>query len=225
MSPARRHQRTPSDAESSAGTAPEDASTLRRSVAEATERIRGIIDAAEEVAGEIRADAEREAQRYLTDQRREADKLTTERAETLSRLGRDVAQHAAAVRERTEAMLRALDDVSAQVSATAEEPRAPGGRSVAPPPPPTPPEPPEAGDVDVDGSDVDVKPGSEDEILVEVAPSFSLTSLGEVEESAMLRATQMAVAGSARADIGRTLESEFGIADADTILDEILGPG
>jgi hypothetical protein len=45
-----------------------------------------------------------------------------------------------------------------------------------------------------------------------------------VPEEALLRATQMAVAGNDRAEIERTLEAEFGITDPHFITDELLGP-
>ena len=49
-------------------------------------------------------------------------------------------------------------------------------------------------------------------------------SAGASSDEAMLRATQMAVAGSSRDEIGRTLEAEFGIDDPEPILGQILGP-
>jgi hypothetical protein len=43
-------------------------------------------------------------------------------------------------------------------------------------------------------------------------------------EDALLRATQLAVSGSTRADIAATLRSEFSLEDVDAVLDGILGP-
>ena len=46
---------------------------------------------------------------------------------------------------------------------------------------------------------------------------------GQLSSAAVLRLTQMAVAGSDRAELERALRAEFGVADTDTVLDEILG--
>ena len=43
-------------------------------------------------------------------------------------------------------------------------------------------------------------------------------------EEAILRATQMAVAGSSRSEIEATLRDEFGLADAGAVVNDILGP-
>ncbi len=43
-------------------------------------------------------------------------------------------------------------------------------------------------------------------------------------EEAVLRATQMAVAGSSRSEIEATLSDEFGLADATPVVNDILGP-
>ena len=45
-----------------------------------------------------------------------------------------------------------------------------------------------------------------------------------VSDEALLRLTQMAVAGSDRAELERTLREEFGVAHTEPVLDEVLGP-
>jgi hypothetical protein len=46
----------------------------------------------------------------------------------------------------------------------------------------------------------------------------------QLPAEALLRATQMAVAGSDRLEIERTLETEFAVANPRAIVDSILGP-
>ncbi len=50
------------------------------------------------------------------------------------------------------------------------------------------------------------------------------SSLG-LEEQAVLKATQMAVAGESRSEIDRSLREELGFTDTGWLLDDILGPG
>lgn len=54
---------------------------------------------------------------------------------------------------------------------------------------------------------------------------FSPPVAGEPSEGARLLATQMAVAGSSREEIGNRLRNDFGIEDTDSMLDSILGSG
>lgn len=68
-------------------------------------------------------------------------------------------------------------------------------------------------------------PADLDEVPEPVATDpLSPAGSGQSSDEAMLRATQMAVAGSSRDEIGRTLEAEFGIDDPELILGQILGP-
>jgi hypothetical protein len=45
-----------------------------------------------------------------------------------------------------------------------------------------------------------------------------------VSEDAVLRATQMAVAGNSREEIETVLRTEFGVSDPASVTNEILGP-
>jgi hypothetical protein len=56
-------------------------------------------------------------------------------------------------------------------------------------------------------------------------PPAAPPPLGPPSEGARLLATQMAVAGSNRAEIESRLQHEFGIRDTGPMLDSILGPG
>jgi hypothetical protein len=57
----------------------------------------------------------------------------------------------------------------------------------------------------------------------EAPPQTSVRDSGGVEEP-LLRATQMAVGGSERGEIERTLRREFGVEEPNAIVDRILGP-
>lgn len=58
-----------------------------------------------------------------------------------------------------------------------------------------------------------------------ISPEEAPPAEPATEEEALLRATQMAVAGSSRDEIAATLQNELGVGDPDPILDQILGPG
>ena len=213
--------------------------TLRRSVQEATDRIQGIIDAAEEAAEQIRLDAETEAQNYLAVQRREADRIRAQRAEDLSKLTADLSGRADAVRAEIDAMIRALGDVTAHLNAP--EPAAPPPPAAKPEPAESAPEAPSSISVNaIKGrlrpepapSDSEPKPEPQTDPEqpepeaepVAQAPAEPQNE-EELAESAMLRATQMAVAGSSREDIEQALRNDYRVKDSESILNEILGPG
>ena len=83
-----------------------------------------------------------------------------------------------------------------------------------------------ADDVDTGGdADADApEAGEADDPQSVSSDMLSPVPAGASSDEAMLRATQMAVAGSSRDEIGRTLEAEFGIDDPEPILEQILGP-
>jgi hypothetical protein len=188
-------------------------------MAEATQRIEEIVDEAERVAGEIESEARAEADRFLEQRRRDADRLVEERAAKLRELSAAVAEHAETVQRDVRVLLdelgRAADHTS-QVGVPA--PSAP--QPASPPAPPAP---------EVPGSPPDNQgprpfayPGTGAGRGAPQAPSAAADE--SVPEEALLRATQMAVAGNDRAEIERTLAAEFGVESPGTIVDEILGP-
>lgn len=197
----RRHHEAGGPAPPSAATPP----PLKRAVLDATDRVQQIIDVAEEAAREVRAEAEHEADRIRESARAESDAQVRTRMEELS--------------ERLAPLARRLEGVKAEVSLLAvevdsllervrgDEPatsatRATGGDAqtavVHPYPRPAEPpaEPPEARD----GGDQSTE-----------------------GHQALLRATQMVVAGSERAEIEQALRDELGVHDPEAIVDQALG--
>lgn len=177
---------------------------LKRAVLDATDRVQQIIDVAEEAAREVRAEAEREAERIRESARAESDAQLRTRMEELS--------------ERLAPLTRRLEGVRAEVSLLAvevdslldrvrgEEPASPAtsgaGESPAgvvhpyPRAAQAPTEAPEARD----GGDESTE-----------------------THQALLRATQMVVAGSERGEIERALRDELGVNDPEAIVDQALG--
>ena len=101
------------------------------------------------------------------------------------------------------------DAESTEVKIAATEPVATGGPVVsAPPPPPTP------------GSAP--KPAGKPRWLTPRAEAVQAAA-GATSEGVRLIATQMAIAGSSRAEIERRLRIQFGVRDADLALEEIFG--
>jgi hypothetical protein len=192
-------------------------SPLRESVSSATQRIHAIIDAAEKAAAGIIEDAEAQARRYLEESRRRSERFAEERAKELSEVTDSLIERAETVKRQSDELIAALgnarrqledrviDDLglaSAGEASDAGEPErqpAPHLKPVDPVPPPAEQAPP-------------------------VGPEANSTLSGESSAPARLLATQMAVAGSSRAEIESRLRSEFGIEDVGGMLDAILGP-
>jgi hypothetical protein len=203
----------------------EKASGIRNIMAEATQRIEAIIDTAERVAGEIESEARADADRYLEQRRRDADRLVEDRAAKLRELSTDVAEHAETVQRDVRVLLDELaraaehaDQVGVPTPAPeAAEPPAAHAPESQPTSAATPP--------DAQGPRPVAYPGTGAGPGVSRFPSASSVAADEsVPEEALLRATQMAVAGNDRAEIERTLAAEFGVESPGTIVDEILGP-
>jgi hypothetical protein len=183
------------------GPEPTSIAPLRRYAVELTSQIEEIVDAAERAAIGIRREAAESAQAYLEDCRREADRLLDQHARRLVDVATTLRLESQRVREVAEAtsatadaVLAVLDDRSSRI------PSKPFAEPVATEPPPAAPQP--AGQ--------DAIPGS--------SPEKALP------EAALLRVAQMAVAGRDREEIRTVVAREFGIADLNSIVDDILGP-
>lgn len=173
-------------------------SALRQSVTEAGQRIQQIVDAAERVAVEIEADARAEADRYLADRVREADRLFESRAETLRHLTTGILEQAESLRGEAAALTSRVARFLDEVGAGDARP-APGAPEKTPAP--------------------------QDERRVGPSPVHHEEDSGSVvSEDAVLRATQMAVAGNSREEIEAVLRTAFGISDPTSVTKEILGP-
>ena len=175
---------------------PAGVSSLRQSVSAATERVHEIIDAAERVAEEIRAEAEAEAKRYLEQRKQAADKLTEERALLIEELTESLLERAKGVQEQAEAMTGSMTSVIERIRATAAAPPSVG---------------------------LDSSASSGSGNGAERADGGDSASGESSPEEPLLRATQMAVAGTERPEIEATLKQEFGIEAPGEIVDQVLG--
>ena len=175
-----------------------------------TNQLQTVIDAAERAAEAIRHDAENQARRHLAEAQQKADRMTAERVRVIAALTDDLVRHAGTVREKSEEMVSSLeeaigtvtrklelpvDGLDATSAPSAPEPE-PGAAGEASPPPLL-----GAGDWAARGDD---------------APP--------IPQDALLKVTQLAVAGTDRATIAAVLKSEFGIDDPDPVVDGVLGP-
>lgn len=216
------------------------ATPIRESISSVAEKIQEIVEAAERVAREIQADAEAEASRYREDRRREADALAVDRAARLKELSASLSQHAERVRAE-------VTSLSAELSRAADELR--GDGAAATPVRQAPPrEEHQSSEGDLEPSeerDLHGKPGwlrrhsplgrsSGPETPQPVAYPGSAAGESQngprctpegahVPDEALLRATQMAVAGSSREEIEEALRRDFDLADPAAVADEILG--
>lgn len=218
---------SPADEVSQEPGKPRQGTGLRESVAEAGRRIEDIIDAAERVASEIRAQAEAEAERLISARREEADRMVSSRREEADRLlGERTAAFETAVAGLTAKADRLSDDARGlgeelkravdRLPPLGEEPE----REAVEPSPPAASEP-----KPVSGPRPVAYPGTAPQ-KSGPPPQPAEEDAGDVEvsEQAVLRATQMAVTGTGREEIERTLRSEFDVADPGPFVDELLGP-
>jgi vacuolar-type H+-ATPase subunit H len=211
-----------------------DRSSFEGTGAKTSERIQLIIDAAEQAAAGIIDDAEAQARQYLEEARARADRIAAQRATKMWSFTDDLIERAEAVKQQSDELLRALDEARQGVEKALREepgPEALGAErwqpreAVAPPAEPEP-----AADSNAEPQR-QPQPQPEQERRVESAPPPPPPSQpprhaadSPPSEGARLLATQMAVAGSNRAEIESRLQNEFGIRDTGPMLDAILGP-
>lgn len=186
---------------------------LRRDSLETTTsaRLAEIVAAAERAASQVIDDAELEARRYLDDARAEADEAVAERISSLVDVTNGLIADAEAIRQRSERLLRGLEQARSQLEADFDEELSRGAPEV-------PVE--EEAERPGRGSHLSaVAPVGEGiEGALDAQPSH------ESPAGARLLATQMAVSGSSREEIASRLRNGFEIEDTDPILDAILGP-
>lgn len=200
-------------------------SELKRVVDAAAQRVDEIVDGAERVASGIIAEAETEAERYLEGRRRKVEQAVEAWSADLRGLTELVGQQRSRLTELTRSMLGELEEVAAVLGrippeldrrrelfpesrsdATAGPSASASGR-----PEPT----------DSDASQEPDEPASRD-ARPEPEPPDRAGTHGR--ETALLRAAQMAVAGSSREEIERALSAEFEIREPTPIVDQLLGP-
>lgn len=203
---------------------------LRDSISTAAQRIDEVVEAAERVAIELRDDARREADQYLEERREEADRLVSERASALSSLSDslvrqvdDLGGQSRALASRIDGIAQEIRDVlQANVEVGGERP--PGAPASLAEGPASSGAPPAARDTATESSPAGEQPSGvppmEEHLEEEVVEGHEAPSSDE----ALLRATQMAIAGRSRGDIAEQLRSEFGLQDPTAVLDQVLGP-
>ncbi len=195
--------------------------SLDRFLSDAQSKISEVIDAAERVAKDTHADAQDQATSYLDARKRDADTLVANRRAELNEITAGLARRVEDLRgevdkismevgesiERIKSLANSMDE---PFSAPTDEPfSAPAPTEVELHPAPEP-QPEEATDV-------------LDEAPIEEAAE-PVDGGTQNREHVVLRATQLAVAGTDRGEIEETLVKEFGIDDAGAIVDEIVGP-
>ena len=165
---------------------------LGQVVANVGDRIQEILDTAERVAGEIRAEAEAAAADYLFEQRQAADRIVEERMDDLAAVTQSLSTRAMGVEREATALIAELEEARRRLAQFA-------GPGQSPP---------------ADGITLQPAPRS--------MPASDGGAGSRLPEQAVLRATQMAVAGSERTDIERMLRDEFGIEDAESVVEGLL---
>jgi len=207
---------------------PSAGSRLKSSITEASRKIEGIIDDAERAAAEIRADAQADAQR-------QAQSALNERSAELAGVVQPLVERVEVLRTNAAELMEELETVTNRLlemtkgngllkvapdpgedapTESGEMDRAQPAEPASAPPPPLPPPPAPAVESAPPGPTPIAYPGTS-------------TSSGEAPsppEEAVLRATQMAVAGSPRSDIEVALRDEFELDDPGSVVDDILGP-
>lgn len=188
------------EAETSA--TPATQASLQGLVSNVGQRVQEIIDSAERIATDIRAEAEAASKSYLHDRQREADRAVSERLREFSTVTHSLAGKVERLQRETADLVEALEDARWRLADLAQLGSPTTGAPIAPAPPES------AG-----------KPGA----------AIEGGSSGEGErmmpEQAVLRATQMAVAGAERGEIEQMLRADFGVEDPVPVVDEMLRIG
>jgi hypothetical protein len=177
---------------------PSAGSKLKTSITEASRKIESIIDDAERAAAEIRADARVEAER-------EAQRALTESSVQLASVVDPLAERVETLRVEAAALVHEIEAASkklVELTQRSEESSTSGPNT----------------------SSTDGNSGPAPVAYPGASSGTAASPASDAPEEAVLRATQMAVAGSSRSEIEETLRSEFGLADAGSVVDDILGP-
>jgi uncharacterized membrane protein YccC len=193
---------------------PSPGTQLKSSITDATRKIESIIDDAERAAAEIRAEARAEAER-------ESRRLISESAARLAAVVDPLHKRVENLRVEAAALMHELEAATlklAELTTNALEQESTGAPLAAESPVTDSPEPPALVE--------DVEPPSSAGPVPVAYPGKSTapTAAADPPEEAMLRATQMAVAGNSRSEIEATLKEDFGLDDPTTVVDDILGP-
>jgi hypothetical protein len=214
-------------------------SELKRVVDAAAERVDEIVNSAERVAAEIIAGAEGDAARYVEGRRREADEVMEQWSDDLRGLAELLSRQENRLRELTGEMIGELGEIAAVLrrvppefgrrTEPGAEPPGPASDDRASAPRDLPamhPEPEAVAPADrpapILGAPEAAPTPERSAAPPEAAAPTGSRSQGR--EHALLRAAQMAVAGSSREEIERALSVELEISDPGPIVDDLLGP-
>jgi hypothetical protein len=185
-------------------------STTQGLAAQMGERVKGIIEAAERTAAAIVAEAEAQARKQLAQARVAAERVAAQRSEEIAALTGDLISRTEAVRRQSDELLQLLDEAQRRIGGVAQSPI-----DAVPPAP------------NWSAQGEEPTSSAEDQPAqhlraVEPPPGQGMQGNSSFD-GARLLATQMAVAGSGRAEIDSRLRNEFGIEDTGPMLDAILG--
>jgi hypothetical protein len=190
-------------------------------VDEAAARVDEIVNGAERVASGIIAEAEAEADSYIEGRRHDVEQAIDQWSADLRGLAELLTRQEDRLRELTEAMIGELEEIAGVLRRV--PPELDRRRELAPEPQPTAREAPEAPSPPRPRSAPErARPPVEQ--TEELRPEARDRSAPKGREAALLRAAQMAVAGSSRDEIERALSTELAIGDPAPIVDELLGP-
>ncbi len=212
-------------------------SELKRVVDAAAERVDEIVNSAEQVAAEIIAGAEVEAARYVEGRRREADEVMDQWSADLRGLAELLGRQENRLRELTEAMIGELGEISEALRRVPPEFGARSDLATAPngAPEDAPASPPNGAPEAASASPLDPTAPSPASQTAQLPPEPPAPQTVASEpprpsgpkppgrEHALLRAAQMAVAGSSRDEIEHALRADLGIDDPEPIVDDLLG--
>ncbi len=221
---------------------------------ETDSQVQPIIEAAEKAATEIIAEAEAKAAEYVEESRQRSEEAAGRQAQDMWALTDALIGRAEAVKRQSDELLQALNQTrrgakaaieAAPPAASIEPPPPPKAtpppsptqarttetvpRGRATPPPSAPAPPPKVQSPKPAAEPPSPKPAAPEPPPTPAPerrrPFMPHSGAGEPSEGARLLATQMAVAGSSREEITNRLRDDFGIEDAGTMLDSILGEG
>jgi hypothetical protein len=208
------------------------ATPIHESLSSAAQKIQGIVEAAEEAARAIQSEAEVDAGRYREERRRETDALAAERADRLNELSVSLGEHAVRVRSAVQSLASELDRAADELRGDTTPPSHPSQHEEKS-------QHEENGDAPEGGSD-DSRPGwfrrlaqtpeaVADSAAGDAASGRHLAAADgpgdvPVPDEALLRATQMAVAGRSREEIEETLRRDFALSNPEAVVDDISRP-
>ena len=213
---------------------------LKQAVLEASERVQEIIDAAEREALEVRRDAEREAEQYLASRRSDAERLVEGHAADIGEKLKPLVNRLERMHGEALALAGELETVLEEArGALALDPEAPPSEASHPPGAAEPAPSPSAGlrarlfeRSRAAGAQRGPAASGAGPPLVHAFPGTGSNAVDAAkpeppaaDEQALLRATQMAVAGNDRGEIERVLQDELGIADPAPVVERVLGRG